>query len=227
MAFIVFEGGEGTGKSSQLEILCQRFKSAQLPCVKTREPGGTPLAENIRGLFKSVPAHGDIPVPKTELMLVMAARAQHFEKVIAPSVHRKEWMLCDRFLDSSYVYQAMLGGLPKEYVDAVGVGILGDFVPDLTFVFTIKQEVAQQRMKARIQSGIETGNAQEPADRLDAFEESVHARIDAGFIRLVEENWAYPAGKIPRRILINAEGSLESVANTVAAHLQNIFGISL
>ena len=113
----------------------------------------------------------------------------------------------------------MLGGLPKEYVDAVAHGILGAFIPDLTLVFTVQQEVAQARIGGR--------KTQEPADRLDAFDSSVHARIDAGFLQLVKEQWPYPGGKIPTRIVIDAGGSLESVGNQVALCVQKHFGVTL
>lgn len=216
MAFIAFEGGEACGKSTQLELLWRHFcgKGLESRCLKTREPGGTPLAENIRTLFKSVPTHGDLPTPHTELMLVMAARAQHFEKVIKPSLagetpESRFWILCDRFLDSSYVYQSYVGGIEKSYVDAVARGFLGDWMPDLTFVFTLPETIAKARLALR----------PGPRDRLDDFDTETFRKLNAGFEWLVHSKVTYPNGRTPVRILLDGTKSPEELHHEVVAHL--------
>lgn len=143
MPFIVFEGAEGTGKSTQSSLLAKTLRAHALTVVETREPGGTPLAEDIRKVFKSVPESGDVPTPRTELLLVMAARSQHIEKLIKPALSKNQWIVCDRFLDSSYVYQGVRGNLAKIDIDAMAVPILNSLQPDLTFVLVVPQEVSK------------------------------------------------------------------------------------
>lgn len=220
MAFIAFEGGEGTGKSTQMRLCLQWLQSKQIETLETREPGGTPLAEKIRALFKEIPSHGDAPLPLTELMLVMASRAQHLQKVIHPALQKGKWILCDRFLDSTYVYQGILGKLEKHQIDHVAKLVLQDFIPDLTLIFSAAPSVASQRRTMRTKNEV-----QETRDRLDEVHDSVHAEIDAGFCKLVDEKVPYPSGKIPLRVLISAEGSLDEVHSLVQNAISRNLGI--
>jgi dTMP kinase len=215
MAFIVFEGGEGTGKTTQLERLWQRLQARGTPCLKTREPGGTPLAENIRALFKAVPEHGDTPTALTELMLVMGARAQHLEKVLKPALEQGKIVLCDRFLDSSYVYQWKLGKLAKEYVDGVAQGILQGLVPSLTFVFTVSTGTALERLAPRKAAG--------ENDRLDNFDAHHHALISTAYLDILKDKIPYPCGNAPERIQIDGHQSIEALELEIASHLSKRF----
>ncbi len=172
------------------------------------------MAEQIRGLFKAVNTHGDNPLPLTELLMVMAARAQHVGTLVGPSLANKKWVLCDRFLDSSYVYQGMRGGLPKAQIDSVAEVALGAVFPSLTLVLHLSQEEARKRMMGR-------GSME--ADRLDAESDAVHQVIADGFLRLVQEQTPWFRGKVPLRVLIDASGTVESVhaqiRDAVSKHL--------
>lgn len=207
MPFIVFEGGEGSGKSTQARLLAQFLRDKGLTVLETREPGGTPLAEDIRNVFKSVPKSGDTPTPRTELLLVMAARAQHIEKTIRPALASGAWVICDRFLDSSYIYQGFRGGLTKNEIDTVAAPVVGTLQPDLTFVLRVDLETAHQRLKDR--PGSEN-------DRLDS-ELLKDATLHAAFEALVTSQTPYPDGRIPKRVLIDGAGSADQVSKRICA----------
>lgn len=207
MPFIVFEGGEGSGKSTQARLLAQFLRAKGLTVLETREPGGTPLAEDIRNVFKSVPKSGDTPTPRTELLLVMAARAQHIEKTIRPALAAGAWVICDRFLDSSYIYQGFRGGLGKSEIDTVAASVIGTLQPDLTFVLRVDLETAHQRLKDR--PGSEN-------DRLDS-ELLKDATLHAAFEALVTSQTPYPDGRVPKRVLIDGAGSADEVSRRIRA----------
>jgi dTMP kinase len=224
--FIVFEGGEGCGKSTQAKRLESVVAARGKTCLLTREPGGTPLAESIRSLFKQTSMHGDDPTPLAELHLVMAARAQHLEKRVVPALERGDVVVCDRFLDSSYVYQGVRGGLPKEVVDAAARAVLGDLVPTLTLVLDLPAEVAAMRVGARatpLQTSTTDSAPSSPPpsgeDRLDALDAFTYARIAQGFRDLVTTRAPYPGGRTPHRVLIDATGTPDDVfARVLAAY---------
>lgn len=199
MTMIVFEGADGTGKTTQIKLLAKCLFEKGLPVVTTREPGGTPFAEEIRKVFKTTLTHNDAPLPLTELFLVMASRVQHFEKLIKQET---KVVLSDRFLDSSYVFQGGLGKVDKKFIDSIAHQFLGDFVPTLTFVFVSTASENVQRIKNR---NIEAG------DRLDALKDEDHAVINNCFRELVENNVPYPGGKVPERVLIEAVGTIEEI----------------
>jgi len=217
MPFIVFEGGEGSGKSTQAARLAQYLRDKGLTVLETREPGGTPLAEDIRNVFKSVPKNGDTPTPRTELLLVMAARAQHIEKTIRPALAAGKWIICDRFLDSSYIYQGFRGGLEKSDIDAVAAPVVGDLQPDLTLVLRVDMDTAHERLKSR--TGTET-------DRLDA-ELIRDSTLHSAFEALTTSQTPYPDGRVPKRILIDGGGSTDQVAERVLTATRAHFGISI
>lgn len=217
MPFIVFEGGEGTGKSTQSSLLVKSLKASGMSVVETREPGGTPLAEDIRRVFKSVPDSGDVPTPRTELLLVMAARCQHIEKLIKPALSNDQWIVCDRFLDSSYVYQGVRGKLAKQDIDQIAAPLLGTLQPDLTFVLVVPQEVSKIRVAAR---------AGTQADRLDT-ELLNDTTLQEAFEHLCTSNTPYPDGRVPKRLLIDGSGSVETVASEIRDAINKCFGLNL
>ncbi|MEY3901033.1 MAG: hypothetical protein RL189_339 [Pseudomonadota bacterium] len=214
MPFIVFEGGEGSGKSTQARLLAQFLRDKGLTVLETREPGGTPLAEDIRNVFKSVPKSGDTPTPRTELLLVMAARAQHIEKTIRPALASGAWVICDRFLDSSYIYQGFRGGLTKNDIDTVAAPVVGTLQPDLTLVLRVDLETAHQRLKDR--PGSEN-------DRLDS-ELLKDATLHAAFEALVSSQTPYPDGRVPKRVLINGAGTADEVCQRILVAATEHFG---
>ncbi|MES2614985.1 MAG: dTMP kinase [Bdellovibrionota bacterium] len=216
IVFIVFEGGEGVGKSTQIELVFNALLSQKLLCIKTREPGGTPLAEKIRSLFKEKTT--DSPTALTELYLICAARAQHVEKVIAPNLAQGNIILCDRFIDSTYVYQHILGNLSKEIIDKASSTILQGLMPDLTFIFDCDYKTASNRMQ---------GNENRQNDRFDSSHADFHKAILDGYKQIYENKLAHPCQKIPLRILINASVSIEEIFTQIQSAFKAHLSINL
>lgn len=216
MAFVVFEGAEGVGKSTQIRLLCEWLAERGVAAVATREPGGTPFADEIRELFKKVPAHADHPTALTELMLVMAARAQHVETKIRPWLAEGRCVVCDRFMDSTYVYQGQLRGIARRYIDTVAAGVLGGLVPDLTFILTTSHQEARRRMQER-------GNT--AGDRLDSMGDDALLALADGFAALAASEVPYPCGRVPLRVVVPANGSPEEIHRTIRAHAATLLGV--
>ena len=191
--FISLEGGEGAGKSTQLAALAQALEGRGLSVVVTREPGGSPGAEAIRALL----LEGDENRwnPRAEALLFAAARSDHIDKTIKPALERGQWVLSDRFLDSSLAYQGEAGGLGIEAVrDLHRFGSL-DFLPDRTLVLSLDE--AEGAARARVRDGT-------PGDRIGSRPPSYHAAVDAGFKVM--------ADKEPDRVkLVDASGSPATV----------------
>ena len=142
--FITFEGGEGSGKSTQVALLAERLRGAGLETVVTREPGGTPLGESIRDLVLSA-----APEPVTELLLFAASRAEHVAKVIRPALAHGSWVVCDRFIDSTRVYQGRLGGVPDPLIRTIEAETVAPTFPDLTLVLDLPPEEGLRRAETR------------------------------------------------------------------------------
>lgn len=187
--FISLEGGEGAGKTTQLDALAEALRGRGLQVGITREPGGSPGAEAIRQLL----LEGDDGRwnPRAEALLFAAARSDHVDKTILPALERGEWVLSDRFLDSSLAYQGEAGGLGIEAVrDLHRFGSL-DFRPDRTLVLTLGDD-AEGAARARNRDG-------NPGDRIGSRPPSYHAAVDAGFRAM--------AMKEPERVkLVDASG---------------------
>jgi len=146
--FISFEGGEGSGKSTQIRKLAERLDAAKLRAIVTREPGGSPGAEIIRHLVLS--GMGKLLGPDAETLLFAAARDDHVRTVIEPALSRGLWVLCDRFFDSTRAYQGRLGQVSPGVLNAMQRVTIGDLKPDLTLILDIPVEVGLQRgRKAR------------------------------------------------------------------------------
>jgi dTMP kinase len=191
--FISLEGGEGVGKSTQLAALAEALKGRGLTVLVTREPGGSPGAEAIRSLL----LQGDDTRwnPRAEALLFAAARSDHVEKTIQPALERGEWVVSDRFVDSSLAYQGEAGGLGIAAVrDLHRFGSL-DFLPDRTLVLALDESEGAVRARAR------DGNL---GDRIGSRPPSYHAAVDAGFRAMARED--------PERVrLIDASGPPETV----------------
>lgn len=201
--FISLEGGEGVGKSTQLTALAQALEGRGLRVVVTREPGGSPGAEAIRRLL----LEGDNARwnPRAEALLFAAARADHVEKTIAPALERGEWVLSDRFLDSSLAYQGEAGGLGIEAVRDLHRFASQDFLPDRTLVLTLEND-AEGTARARVRDGNQ-------GDRIGSRPPSYHAAVEAGFRTM--------AATEPDRVkLVDASGP----AATVTARLLYALG---
>ena len=191
--FIAFEGGEGAGKSTQARLLAEALTSRGRSCVLTREPGGTPGAEAIREMLLHPP--GDGWQAEAEALLFAAARSDHVARLIRPALERGEWVICDRFVDSSRAYQGAAGSLGDEAVLTLhAIGSSG-LRPDLTIVLSTDADEAANRLAAR--DG-------EYADAIGGRDAAYHRRVDAAFADFVA---AEPA----RFAVINGSLSVQEV----------------
>ncbi|NCP62318.1 MAG: dTMP kinase [Alphaproteobacteria bacterium] len=187
--FITFEGGEGAGKSTQIKRLSTYLNELSVPHLLTREPGGTALAEKIRTLL--VTGKADAMDPLTEYLLFSAARRDHLEKIIKPALTQGSWVLCDRFYDSSYVYQGLSPqkdkALDLSFMDSVYKEIAGsDFEPSLTFVFDIDPKIGLTRVQKRCTAS--TDKKKEQENRFESKGLDFHNRIRQGFLKLQSGN---------------------------------------
>ncbi len=146
LPFITFEGSEGTGKSTQAGRLAARLERLGVPCLLTREPGGTPIGESIRELLQFSP-HNEAMRPETELLLFEASRSQLVREVIRPALERGVCVIADRFLDSTTVYQGAARKLDEETVKRLNAFAVGDCIPDITFVLDVDAATAEARMR--------------------------------------------------------------------------------
>ncbi len=209
--FITFEGGEGAGKSTQVRRLLSRFQASQRPAVATREPGGTVLGERIRELL--VTGSPDSMDARTELLLITAARVEHVRRVIRPALERGEWVLCDRFLDSTLAYQGHGRGLEMSDLTRLNRWGAMDLKPDLTLLLDLEPATGLARRRAAV-SGV-TG----PMAAGFRFEKEAlpfHHRVRNGFLEL--------AAREPHRFRrVDASRSEDLVAGAIWEHLLDAF----
>lgn len=199
--FLTFEGCEGCGKSTQLKRLAKDLRDRGLEVVTTREPGGTPVGEKVRGVLLD-PASGTI-APRAELLLYEASRAQLVAEVIAPALEAGAVVLCDRFADSSVAYQGYARGLDLGEIERLNRIATGGLFPMRTLVFDIDPVVGLARA---------TG---EGADRLEAEEIAFHHAVRDGFLTIARQE--------PGRVrVIDASGSRPAVAERVHAALRDV-----
>jgi dTMP kinase len=204
--FITLEGGEGTGKSTQAKRLADALSSRGIVCVSTREPGGSPGAEQIRNLL--VRGEANRWDPLTETMLMFAARADHVAHTIKPALRERRWVISDRFTDSTYAYQGAGRGIPRETIRRVEAIALGDFRPDLTLILDLPVEEGLARARDR--------GSQE--DRFEHFDRAFHERLRAAFLAI--------AKRAPDRCrLIDASGSEDEVADAILSAVRKQFRI--
>ncbi len=178
--FITFEGPEGAGKSTQVELLCNVFESNKISYIKTREPGGTVFAEKIRAILKDTDLNNILSV-RTEALLFQAARAQHVYEKIKPALDLGKVVVCDRYADSSVVYQGIARGLGKKEIEILNNFSTCNLVPDLTILLDIDPEIGLKRADFR-----ESGDVKK-----DRFEEQgidFHTMVRKSFLALAKEN---------------------------------------
>ena len=201
---ITLEGGEGAGKSTVLAALRDTLQASGVEVVCTREPGGTPLAEQIRGLLLSTPADGrphEPPAPVTELLLMFAARAQLVRETLLPALQRGAWVLSDRFTDASYAYQGAGRGGDDGFIAELERRAVG-IAPALTLLLDLPVKVGLQRVRGR-----------GAADRIECEREDFFERVRAGYL-------ARAAAEPQRFRVIDATQSVEAVAAQAVAHLR-------
>src|SRR6266498_994575 len=146
LPFITFEGSEGCGKSTQVQRLATRLERCEIPYLVTREPGGTPIGETIRELLQFAP-HNSGMTPETELLLFEASRSQLVGEVIKPALERGLCVIADRFFDSTSVYQGAARKLDREMVERLNTFVVGDCVPDITFILNVDAATSASRMQ--------------------------------------------------------------------------------
>ena len=175
--FITFEGGEGAGKSTQVGILADRLSRSGRPVFVTREPGGSPAAEEIREVLLSgqVAQFG----PLAESVLFAVARADHIDNAIRVALQQGQWVICDRFIDSTRAYQGATAGVPRGLINALEKITVGALMPDVTFVLDIPVEEGLARVETRAEG--------QDLDRFESQELMTHERIRRGFLDIAEE----------------------------------------
>jgi dTMP kinase len=202
--FISFEGGEGSGKSTQIKRLAERLDAAKLRVIVTREPGGSPGAEIIRHLVLS--GMGKLLGPDAETLLFAAARDDHVRTVIQPALAQGTWVLCDRFSDSTRVYQGRLGHVAPAVLNAMQRVTIGDLKPDLTIILDVPAEVGLKRAAAR-------RGAAAP-DRFEAEDVKFHQDLREAYREIA-------AAEPERCVLIDASADAGTVAADVWAALRD------
>ena len=193
--FITIEGGEGTGKSTQACLLAKALRRRGTAVVTTREPGGSPGAEKIRELLLDETVAWD---PPTEALLQFAARADHYVTLIAPALRRGDWVVSDRFADSTRAYQGSGMGVAAAAIETLYELALGDFRPDLTLILDLSVERAMKRLEGR----------EGRLDRYERKDAAFHKDVRDGFLRISEEE--------PERVVvIDADAPVEIVSSRI------------
>lgn len=194
--FIVFEGPEGGGKTSQLERLASELRARNISVVTTREPGGTELGNQVRALLLGLTDYAILP--ETEVLLLAAARAQHVHDVIAPALSEDAVVLCDRYVDSTYAYQGAGRGLGLVPLTRIQEFATGGLEPDLRLLLDIPVEVGLERRYAEASS----------VNRIDLADHGFHQRVRAAYLSAAREN---PEGWV----VVDAEQDPEAVAMAI------------
>ncbi|MGD9786125.1 MAG: dTMP kinase [Hyphomicrobiaceae bacterium] len=199
--FITLEGGEGSGKSTQARLLAEKLCAAGISVVPTREPGGTPIAEQIREIILA-----SRPAPDTEFLLFSAARAEHIAKRILPALVDGNWVVCDRYVDSTRVYQGIAAGIDARLMRAIEDHVVKVAWPDLTIIFDIAPDAGRARAVRR-----------GALSRYDAENDGYHAAIRDGFLAIARAE--------PQRcVVVDASRDSAIIADDVWRLVQSRFG---
>jgi len=199
--FITLEGGEGAGKSTQARRLAERLSAGGHKVVVTREPGGSPGAETIRALL--VTGQTDRWSPVTETLLMYAARRDHIERTIAPALAAGDWVVSDRFADSTRAYQGAGGGAPASLIQTLERHVLGETRPDLTLILDLPIEAGLARAIGR----------GDDENRFEAKGVAFHERLRAGFLAIARV-------EADRCAIIDAAGSVDEVEAAIWAAVE-------
>jgi dTMP kinase len=205
--FITVEGGEGVGKSTNIDLICELLRRQGHRVLQTREPGGTPMAERIRDMLLE---HGDEPLPdEAELLLFFAARSLHLHNLIRPALESGVWVVCDRFTDTTRAYQGSGRGADSARIEALADWVHGDLQPALTVLLDASPEVGMKR-------AVERGEA----DRLETEEAAFHLRVREGYLRQA-------AAEPERFAVIDAAQPLDRVQGDIERALTRVLdGVS-
>jgi dTMP kinase len=195
--FITFEGIDGAGKSTHIDFVAAELARAGKAVAVTREPGGTEIGEQLRTLLLSRPM-----TPRTETLLMFAARCEHLAQVIRPALEQGRWVLCDRFTDATYAYQAGGRQLPEEQIEALERWVHPDLQPDLTLLFDVDPAVAARRLAGA-----------RAADRFESEQQDFFARVRAVYLER--------AARFPQRFfVIDGASDVESIRCRITARLK-------
>ncbi|MGX2950784.1 dTMP kinase [Ursidibacter arcticus] len=198
--FIVIEGLEGAGKSNAVRVVADVLATHQIPVIHTREPGGTPIAEALRDLWKQG-LNGEVTTDKAEALMIFAARTQLVETVIQPALAQGKWVIGDRHNMSSQAYQGGGRNL-AELVDKIGEVVLGEFEPDLTIYLDLDPAIGLERAKGR-----------GALDRIEQQHIDFFHRTRERYLALTQNN--------PKAVVINAEQSIEKVSSDIQQAVEN------
>ncbi len=200
--FITFEGIEGAGKTTGIEVMCQYLEHLGVSVKRTREPGGTRLGEAIRELLLST----ELPVmhQDTELLLMFAARAEHVQKAIRPAMGACQWVVCDRFTDATYAYQGGGRGIPRSRIATLENWVQAQLRPDVTFLLDLDVEIGMSRARAR-----------QNEDRFEQETTDFFDRVRRAYLEIASQE--------PQRFrIIDASKSLEQVAAQIEAAIDEL-----
>ena len=198
--FITFEGMEGSGKSTQIQMLAQTLRKSGREIITTRSPGGTPIAEKMREILKIRDEREEV-LPETELLLFAACHSQMTDYLIAPALERGAVILCDRFFDSTMAYQGYARNIGRDFVEGLNRFSCRGIVPDLTLVLDLPPETGLRRSRIRAEQSQEASLKE---DRFDSEKMQFHQDVRNAFLDLAQRE--------PRRFaVIPAEGSAQQV----------------
>ncbi len=198
--FITIEGTEGVGKSTNIAFIQEYLKAKNIPLLLTREPGGTPLAEQIRALL--LENRDEKMDEAAELLLVFAARSQHLQSVILPALDKGVWVLCDRFTDATYAYQGGGRGLDVSLIENLEQCIQGDLRPDLTLLLDID-----------VRTGLQRASQRGELDRFENEQIDFFEKVRAAYLEMASKH-------VGRYSVINAANSLEHVQRNIIDALE-------
>lgn len=205
--FVVFEGPEGGGKTLQSGRLAERLRKNGFEVIKTREPGGTALGDEVRAVLLK---QGDYTIlPEAEVLLLSAARAQHVREVIRPALERGAWVVCDRFVDSTYAYQGGGGGLDLASIRSIQAFATGGLEPDIRILLDLPVAVGLQRRYADAAS----------VNRIDLADAAFHQRVRDRYLELA-------AGSPTGWIVIDAQAPPDFVESMIWRQLRNALAIA-
>lgn len=203
--FVTFEGGEGSGKTTQVKMLADYLQESGREVVLTREPGGTGEAEKIRNLL--VQSDGGNWAAIEECLLLFAARAHHVRTLIIPALLQGKIVICDRFTDSTMAYQGYGLGLDLERIEQINKVVLKNFAPNITFLLDIPADQGLARSKKRLQ---DEGSSE---DKYESFDREFHEKLRRGFLDLARSN--------PNRMhVINATEGIKPIHNSIIRILE-------
>ena len=207
MPFLVFEGLDGSGKSTLIKVLADQLAKKNIPVTQTREPGGTPLGEKIRNILLETSDPKNIPTPWAELLLYEACRRQNVEQVIQPALQKGHWVLCDRYWASTSAFQSGGRELDEQKVSQLNQWVIGDLNPDLWIYLDLPLKEAQNRSKQRISFS--------PLDRFELEDLFFHEKVLNFYKKLTKDDTYGPW------LILKATRSPEELLSSLMKELSN------